>query len=134
MRIIVDTNVFVSAAMCGGSSTPSQTVFSVIRKHQLLVSEATKIELFRSLTKPKLTRFISQSFVEWLSKAIDTMETVTTKEIVVSCRDPDDDKFLELAINGHADLIISGDNDLLVLHPFRGIPILTPAQFLALAD
>lgn len=41
-----------------------------------------------------------------------------------------DDKFLELAVNGHADLIVSGDADLLALGPFRGIPIITPATFL----
>jgi predicted nucleic acid-binding protein len=45
------------------------------------------------------------------------------------CRDPDDDKFLELAVNGRADVIISGDADLLVLDTFRGIPIITAAAF-----
>jgi predicted nucleic acid-binding protein len=48
---------------------------------------------------------------------------------MAGCRDPDDDKFLELAVNGHADAIISGDHDLLVLDTFRGIPIITPAAF-----
>jgi predicted nucleic acid-binding protein len=47
----------------------------------------------------------------------------------VACRDPTDDKFLELAVSGNADLILSGDKDLLTLHPFRGIPIVTPAAF-----
>ena len=45
------------------------------------------------------------------------------------CRDPTDDKFLELAVNDHADLIVSGDGDLLALNPFRQIPIVTPAAF-----
>ncbi|HEY5210063.1 MAG TPA: putative toxin-antitoxin system toxin component, PIN family [Stellaceae bacterium] len=49
---------------------------------------------------------------------------------VLACRDPTDDKFLELAINGRADVIVSGDADLLVLHPFRGIPIVLPPVFL----
>ena len=48
------------------------------------------------------------------------------------CRDPDDDKFLELAVSGNADYLVSGDDDLLALHPFREIPILRPAEFLAL--
>ncbi len=48
------------------------------------------------------------------------------------CRDPDDDKVLALAIAAQADLIVSGDNDLLVLQPFKGIPILSPAQAAAL--
>jgi predicted nucleic acid-binding protein len=50
-------------------------------------------------------------------------------ERIVACRDPTDDKFLELAVSGNADLILSGDKDLLTLHPFRGIPIVTPAAF-----
>jgi PIN domain len=50
-------------------------------------------------------------------------------ERIVACRDPTDDKFLELAVNGHADLIVSGDGDLLALNPFRDIPIVTPAAF-----
>jgi predicted nucleic acid-binding protein len=54
---------------------------------------------------------------------------VTITEVVAGCRDPDDDKFLELAVNGRADAIISGDIDLLVLDTFRGIPIITPAAF-----
>jgi predicted nucleic acid-binding protein len=45
------------------------------------------------------------------------------------CRDPHDDKFLEVAVNGHADLIVSGDGDLLALNPFRNISIVTPAMF-----
>ena len=56
-------------------------------------------------------------------------ETVTITERVVACRDPTDDKFLELAVNGQADLILSGDADLFVLNPFRGISIVNPATF-----
>jgi predicted nucleic acid-binding protein len=48
---------------------------------------------------------------------------------VRECRDPKDDKFLELAVNGHADVIVSGDVDLLVLDTYRDIPITSPAAF-----
>ena len=51
-------------------------------------------------------------------------------ETITACRDPKDNKFLELAVSGQANLIISSDNDLLVLHPFRGIFILKPVAFL----
>jgi putative PIN family toxin of toxin-antitoxin system len=47
-----------------------------------------------------------------------------------ACRDPRDDKFLEVAVHGHADLIVTGDADLLALNPFQGIAILTPAEYL----
>jgi predicted nucleic acid-binding protein len=49
---------------------------------------------------------------------------------VKECRDPKDDKFLELAISGGASYIVSGDADLLTLHPFRGIAVITPQDFL----
>ena len=50
---------------------------------------------------------------------------------VRACRDPKDDKFLEVAINGGAEWIVTGDNDLLVLHPFEGVDIVSPADYLA---
>ena len=56
-------------------------------------------------------------------------ELVAITERIAACRDPKDDKFLELAVNGHADLIVSGDADLLAVDPFRDIPIVTPATF-----
>jgi predicted nucleic acid-binding protein len=56
-------------------------------------------------------------------------ELVPIAERIAACRDPTDDKFLELAVNGHADLIVTGDRDLLALNPFRQIPIMTPADF-----
>jgi hypothetical protein len=56
-------------------------------------------------------------------------ELLTITERIAACRDPTDDKFLELAVNGHADLIVSGDGDLLALNPFQQIPVVTPAAF-----
>jgi putative PIN family toxin of toxin-antitoxin system len=49
---------------------------------------------------------------------------------VRACRDPKDDKFLEVALNGKAAVTLSGDSDLLALHPWQGIPILSPAEYL----
>ena len=56
-------------------------------------------------------------------------ELVEITERIAACRDPKDDKFLELAVNGHADVLITGDADLLALNPFRRVPIITPADF-----
>ncbi len=58
-------------------------------------------------------------------------ELVEITETVTDCRDAKDNKFLELALSGEADYIVSGDEDLLILSPFRGISILTPREFLA---
>ena len=56
-------------------------------------------------------------------------ERVAITATIKACRDATDDKFLELAVSGRAELVLSGDKDLLVLHPFRGIPIVAPAAF-----
>lgn len=56
-------------------------------------------------------------------------EPVTIIERIAACRDPKDDKFLEPAVNSRADVIVSGDADLLELDAFRGIPIMPPAAF-----
>jgi putative PIN family toxin of toxin-antitoxin system len=60
---------------------------------------------------------------------LQAAETVVITERIAACRDPTDDKFLELAVNGQAGMIVSGDADLLALNPFRGIPIVPPATF-----
>ena len=60
------------------------------------------------------------------------MESISVHTAIAVCRHPSDDKFLELAIDGHADIIITGDKDLLTLHPFHGIPIITPTAYLEL--
>lgn len=58
------------------------------------------------------------------------VEFVEITEQINECRDVKDDKYLELAVNGEADLILTGDDDLLVLHPFRQIPIVRVQTFL----
>ena len=79
--------------------------------------------------RPYLTAVLPADTQGWLQKLMAAAELVTITERIAACRDPTDDKFLELAVNGHADLIVTGDADLLVLNPFRNIPIVTPAQF-----
>ena len=72
---------------------------------------------------------IPPHFLTWLESVLAAAELVSITEPIVACRDPKDDKFLELAVNGGADVIVSGDADLLVLNPFRGIAIISPAVF-----
>jgi hypothetical protein len=61
-------------------------------------------------------------FLGDLAKILAAAELVTITERIAACRDPKDDKFLELAVNGRADLIVSGDHDLLALNPLSGYP------------
>ncbi|HTS52668.1 MAG TPA: putative toxin-antitoxin system toxin component, PIN family [Burkholderiales bacterium] len=129
-RIVVDTNALISRLLVP-ESLPGRAVRRAIDTAQLLVSEATLTELADVLSRPRFDAYVSiedrQEFFRRLSRVV---EVVPITYVVRACRDPNDDKFLELAVNGNADLIITGDDDLLVLHPFRGIPIMTPASFL----
>jgi len=129
MRLVVDTNVFVSAVL-KANSLPFLVVRWVDQQGGLLKSAATEQEIVGVLQRPYLTAQTSPSLLEGLTKMFAAAELVTIAERINACRDPTDDKFLELAVNGHADLIVSGDRDLLTLNPFRKIPIMTPAQFM----
>jgi putative PIN family toxin of toxin-antitoxin system len=130
MRVVVDTNVFVSAAL-KDKSLPALAVRIVDQQAVLLKSEATERQLLDVLARPYLARLIAPSSLEWFNKLLARAETVTIAESITACRDPTDDKFLELAVGGKADFIVSGDADLLVLNPFRGIAIIPPAIFVA---
>jgi putative PIN family toxin of toxin-antitoxin system len=128
MRVVVDTNVFVSAAL-KEKSQPGMAVHLVAESGVLLKSTVTERELFVTLARPRLAPLIPRRFRDWLSELLAAAELVTITERITACRDPKDDKFLEAAVNGRADLIVSGDADLLALNPFRGISIVTPADF-----
>jgi len=117
--VVLDTNVLVSAAL-KQQSMPGMAALLVERRGGLLKSLATEQQLFEVVARPRLASLIDPE---------TQAELVTIAERVVACRDSTDDKFLELAVNGHADLIVSGDADLLALNPFRDIPIVTPAVF-----
>lgn len=130
MRVVFDTIVVVSALMLLGS--PPRRAFDAALQHgQLLVSEAMLEELDDVLRRPKLAGYVSEEQrLEFLAAYIRDAEDVLVTTRLRECRDPKDDKFLELAIAGKATHIVSGDQDLLTLSPFRGIVILTPADFL----
>ena len=128
MRVVVDTNVFISAAL-KGRSPPSDAVHLAAERHLLLKSTTSEQELLITLARPRLAPLIPAPFQDWLAEVLAAAELVPITERIVALRDPKDDKFLELAVNGHAELLVTGDADLLALNPFRGIPIVTPAVF-----
>jgi uncharacterized protein len=128
MRVVVDTNIFVSAAL-KDSSWPGHTVRWLSRYGGLLKSHATEQEATLVMARPYFIPKIAPFFLDELRRMFAAAELVTITGRISACRDPRDDKFLELAVNGHADVIVSGDADLLVLDVFRGIPIVTPGAF-----
>jgi len=130
MRCVVDTNVLVSASMLS-LSVPRQAVERVLREHILLFSESTMDELKKVLFRPKFDRYVSrEERALFLAHLNAVAEFVSVIQLVRECRNPTDDKFLEVALNGGADVIITGDDDLLKMHPWREIGILSPQDYL----
>jgi uncharacterized protein len=128
MRVVVDTNIFVSAAI-KQRSLPGIALYQAAQHCTLLKSITTEAQFFEVTARPYVASVIRPETREWLTQLMASAELVTITERIAACRDPTDDMFLELAINGRADIILTGDKDLLVLNPFRGVPIVAPATF-----
>lgn len=130
-RVVLDTNVLISAALIP-ASMPRRVVDSIFTANGvLLFSDETFSELRTRLQRTKFDRYVSsKSRVVYLARVRAVAEWVGIAGARLGCRDPDDDKVLEVALMGAADCVVTGDQDLLELASFRGIPILTPANFL----
>ncbi len=130
-RIVIDTNVLVSFNITRGSTrnTISKLVQYVLDNSILLLSNEAVAELEEILLRGKLRKYFSEEEARQFIISLRFLaHFIEINEKVSISRDPDDNKILELAINGKADLIITGDDDLLVLKEFRGIKILSPSQ------
>ena len=129
-RIILDTNIFISYAL-KPSAGMTQVVHTAFNHGTLLVSQDTFDEL-----RNVIERFVKRQYVtfreasELLGSVVEIAVWVKILETVQACRDPKDDKFLELAVNGQADYLVTGDKDLLVLHPFKETKILSASDFI----
>jgi uncharacterized protein len=88
-------------------------------------------ELNEVLRREKFNKYLTeQERLEFLAKLIKESHLIEVVDQIQECRDPDDDKFLELAVSGQADFLVSGDKDLLTMGPFRQIPIGTPRELM----
>lgn len=130
LRFVFDTNAVVSALLLK-KSVVRQALDKALEQGKLLVSQATIEELNQVLRRGGFDKYVlEEERIEFITVLVREAILVDIVETITECRDPKDNKFLELAISGRATCIVSGDDDLLSLHPFRGIPILTPRQFL----
>ena len=133
IRAVLDTNLLVSYLLT--HRPPIATLiddFLAKDKFIMVTSPELLAELDRVLTYPKLQRYYTAeertrfvALVMALSEVVDLPDTIPR-----ICRDPDDDRLIACAVVGEADVILSGDDDLLALERVGGIPILTAAQFL----
>ena len=132
-RAVVDTNVLVSAVILPGSQLGKILFHIRSGSFTLLYHSATLAELVRVLESNRIQKRFQPT-----SNNIQTMvelivrygELTDLTQHFTLCRDPKDDIFLDIAFAGHADVIVSGDKDLLALHPFGNISVVTPREFL----
>ncbi len=130
LRWVIDTNLLISRLLTP-QGMAAQAVDRAMERGILLVSDDTLQELTLVLERLRFDRYVSiadrQRFLALLSGVARRIHI--TRQFQV-CRDPKDDKFLDVAFNGQAQAILSGDQDLVTLQTFQGIAIWTPAQFL----
>ena len=130
----MDTNTLVSRLLLP-DSIPGQAVRKAVEEGEILMSESTLFELADVLGREKFNAYVSiQDREEFLRMLGRIVEMITILHAVHDCRDVRDNQILEVAVNGQANIIVTGDEELLALNPFRGISILRPADFLKWKD
>ena len=132
MRCVFDTNVLISALLLP-DSIPRRGLELAIRHGSVLVSFAALAELYDVLSRKRFRRYVNEEEIRaFLTALTREAEWVEVADEIKACRDPKDDKFLELAVSGRATHLVTGDADLLSLDPFRGIRIVAPQPFLGM--
>lgn len=131
-EIVADTNVLVSALLTS-RGLPREILTKASRGEiRLVLSPAILLEIVSVFSRPELRSLIPESRISHLVSLLhESARIVKTNEAIHACRDSKDNRILECAAAGKVDGIVTGDKDLLVLNPFRGIPILNPRDFLA---
>jgi len=128
----LDTDILLRALM-NEDSVSGSALKKARETGTLLVSTQIASEYFNVFSRPKFERYISlETRLAFIENIISNALMVEPVEKITACRDPKDDMFLELAVTAEASCIISGDEDLLVLHPFSGISIVSAGDFLKL--
>lgn len=130
VRFVLDTNVIISALLFE-TGKPARAFQYALQYGEILLSLDLLEELNEVLGRKKFKRYVTdeerEAFIEALVERAILVDSLIE---IQACRDPKDDKILELAVSGEAEYIISGDQDLLVLNPFQEIEILTVEEFL----
>jgi uncharacterized protein len=130
VRSVFDTNVIISALLFENSK-PAQALRYALAHGEVLLSLDLLEELNEVLGRERFNRYVtSEEREEFLDALVERTILVEITESVQECRDPKDNKVLELALSGEARYIITGDRALLVLHPFRDVLVVTIDEFL----
>jgi putative PIN family toxin of toxin-antitoxin system len=130
-RWVLDTNVVLGAILFPESI--AARALTKAKSGVILASDSTREELREVVVRERFDRYVVKPVREKLAAEFDrACRVVQIRFPIRACRDPKDDKFLEVAVHGRADAIVTWDRHLLDLNPFRGIAILTPAAYLDL--
>ena len=130
IRVVLDTNTLISALLFSGTASRLAPLWQS-RRITVLVSKEILQEYLRVLAYPKfqLGDHEIRALVE--EELLPFAETIRVRRrLAVVRRDPEDDKFLECAVAGRAEYLVTGDRDLRELGSYRGITILTVGEFL----
>ena len=128
---VFDTNCLVSASIL-----PNSSIRHAFDKAIRLGAIASSQKVFEEYTEVIFRRKFDKYFISdeerlfIINLVVTKLNVFSPIEVITDCRDPKDNKFLELAVSSSASCIIIGDKDILILHPFRGIPILNAKDFL----
>jgi putative PIN family toxin of toxin-antitoxin system len=133
LRVVLHTNLFVSILITKNGMA-ERALERAYMRYTFLYSDASMNELRDVLRRPKFERYATLAARERLIRlSFVGAKRIEIRDRVTDCVDAKDNKFLELALSGRADLILTGDDHLLRLGPWRGVAILTPRAFLELA-
>jgi len=128
MRVVVDTNIWISYLF--GNALDRLDEWLVSGDVQVVTSAEQLEELLSVIARPKVrTRVSPAAIEEMLYLQARLTHVVQPRERITACRDPKDNFILEIAVAGAARYVVTGDEDLLALNPFRGIGIVTYRQF-----
>ncbi len=126
--LVFDTNLLVSAALNARGPTAID-VFALMERHSFAFSRSTFTEFYNVLMREKFDGYVTREDREVLVKQFAANAEWHEPRVSISaCRDPKDNRFLELALECRATILVTGDEDLLVLDPFQGTRILTLSQ------
>ena len=129
--IVFDASTLVSAAL-KADSVPERALLRAEETDVFALSAAVEAEIVEVLGRPRFARAIPSERRDHILGVVREAAVWFEPGVhIVDCRDPKDDKYLELALAAGAEIIVSSDDDLLVLHPWRGVRILRPADYLA---
>lgn len=135
-RVVLDTSTLVGAALKPGS-VPHQALLHALARCDVCASVQTWLELERVMQRSRLDRYLERdtrlAFAATLRQSMHFFAVTPADEAALQppCRDATDNKFLALVQVCQANVLVSSDDDLLVLDPWRGVPVLRPAEFLS---